>query len=54
MFELRTIINKHGDLPIIGSSMGDDDELKRITIVDDRGCDAADEKTKPNSIFLTA
>jgi hypothetical protein len=54
MFELRSIINKHGDLPIIGSDMGNDTPLSGVLVVDENSCDIRDRNTKPASIFLTS
>lgn len=53
MFELRNIINKHGDLPIIGASLADDTKLRKLTLTDENGCDATIEGTKPTCIYLT-
>lgn len=51
--ELQRIIQRHGDLPIIGGYLMDDSPLRFVTIVDKDGCDAALEETKPVGIFLT-
>jgi len=53
MFELRNIINTHGDLPIVGGYLMDDSPLRIIELVDKDGLNAKLEKTKPVGIFLT-
>lgn len=53
MFELRNIVNKHGDLPIVGGYLTDDQTVDRVELVDAEGRDATSEGTKPVGIFLT-
>ena len=53
MFELRGIINKHGDLPIVGGHLSDGKSLKKVLLVDEYGCGVFSEKDRPYGIYLT-
>lgn len=52
MFELRQIINKHGDLPIVGGFLSHDSGLEHVVLVDENGINCETDNTKPYGIIL--
>lgn len=53
MFKLREIINKHGDLPIVGGYLMDDQTIDQVIVLDENGIDITSSEKEPVGIFLT-
>lgn len=54
MQALQAIKKTHGNLPVVGSTMNDQSQLKKVVVIDEHGRNVINSKCKAHGIFFEA